>query len=123
MAHFARLDEYNNVVEVVVVNNDVITIDGIESEQAGIDFLVELTGYNRWIQTSYNANIRKNYAGIGYKYNPELDAFIPPKPFGSWLLNDFTCLWEAPIPYPSDGKDYIWNEANKEWVKEVLLTE
>ena len=115
MAHFAKLDENNNVIGVHVVVNEVITINGIESEQAGIDFLSNLHGYNFWKQTSYNANFRKNYAGIGYYYDEQRDAFIPPKPYPSWILNEDTCLWDSPVPYPSDGKMYMWNEDILNW--------
>jgi hypothetical protein len=117
MAHFAKLDENNNVLAVHVVNNDVITIDGNESEQAGIDFLTGLHGHTLWKQTSYNATFRKNYAGIGYTYDAGRDAFIPPKPFNSWTLNETTCQWEAPVPYPTDGKRYAWFEPNQQWIE------
>jgi hypothetical protein len=117
MAHFAKLDENNNVLAVHVVNNDVITIDGNESEQAGIDFLTSLHGHALWKQTSYNGNIRKNYAGIGYTYDAGRDAFIPPKPYVSWTLNETTCQWEAPVAYPTDGKRYTWDETTTSWVE------
>ena len=117
MAHFAKLDEGNNVLAVHVVNNDVITIDGNESEQAGIDFLTSLHGHTLWKQTSYNGNIRKNYAGIGFTYDVERDAFIAPQPYASWVLNETTCQWEAPIAYPNDGKYYGWFEANQQWIE------
>ena len=117
MAHFAKLDENNNVLAVHVVVNDVITIDGNESEQAGIDFLTGLHGHTLWKQTSYNGNIRKNYAGIGYTYDAERDAFIPPKPYASWTLDEITCQWEAPVAYPADGKHYAWDETNQEWIE------
>jgi hypothetical protein len=117
MAHFAKLDENNNVISVHVVVNDVITIDGNESEQAGIDFLTSLHGHALWKQTSYNGNIRKNYAGIGYTYDAGRDAFIPPKPYVSWTLNETTCQWEAPVAYPTDGKRYTWDEATTSWVE------
>jgi hypothetical protein len=115
MAHFAKLDENNAVLAVHVVNNDVITIDGIESEQIGIDFLTQLHGYANWKQTSYNNNIRKNYAGIGDIYNEELDAFIAPKPYNSWILNEEECQWEAPVAYPNDDGIYTWNESTLSW--------
>jgi hypothetical protein len=115
MAHFAKLDENNNVLAVHVVNNDVITINGSESEQVGIDFLTGLHGHSLWKQTSYNGTFRKNYAGIGYTYDSSRDAFIPPKPFNSWILNEATCLWDAPIAYPADGNMYTWNEENLAW--------
>jgi hypothetical protein len=117
MAHFAKLDEDNRVLAVHVVNNDVITVDGAESEQAGIDFLTSLHGHSSWKQTSYSGSFRKNYCGIDYIYDESRDAFIPPKPFTSWTLNETTCLWEAPISMPTDGKLYSWNEENQEWTE------
>lgn len=121
MAHFAKLDAYNTVIEVVVVHND-CCIDYStcqESESKGIEFLTNLNGgYALWKQTSYNGVIRKNFAGIGYKYDANRDAFIPPKSFESWILNEETCTWEAPIQYPTDGKQYIWNEETISWVEQ-----
>jgi len=117
MAHFAKLDENNNVLAVHVVVNDVITIDGSESEQAGIDFLTSLHGHTLWKQTSYNGNIRKNYAGIGYTYDAGRDAFIAPQPYGSWTLNESTCQWECPVAYPTDGKRYAWSESDQQWIE------
>ena len=117
MAHFAKLDENNIVLAVHVVNNDVITINGVESEQVGIDFLTDLHGHTLWKQTSYNGNIRKNYAGIGHTYDASRDAFIAPQPYPSWSLNETTCQWESPIPYPTDGKFYGWFEPNQEWIE------
>ena len=94
MAHFAELDESNTVKQVIVVHNNELLVDGVESEQKGIEFCQSLLG-GTWIQTSYNGNIRKNYAGIGYLYDPIRDAFIPPKPeIGEWILNEDTCQWE-----------------------------
>ena len=121
MAHFAKLDENNNVLAVHVVNNDVITVDGVESEQAGIDFLTGLHGHTLWKQTSYNGTIRKNYAGIGYTYDAGRDAFIAPQPWASWTLNETTCQWESPVPYPTvdpeNPKRYGWFEPNQEWIE------
>lgn len=117
MAHFAKLDDNNIVLAVHVVNNDVITVDGAESEQVGIDFLTGLHGHPSWKQTSYNGTFRKNYAGIGYTYDAGRDAFIAPKPFNSWLLNEDTCRWEAPIPYPTDNKLYRWDEVTTSWIE------
>ncbi len=117
MAHFAKLDENNVVLAVHVVNNDVITIDGNESEQAGIDFLTGLYGHTLWKQTSYNGTFRKNYAGIGYTYDAGRDAFIPPQPWASWTLNETTCQWETPVAYPTDGKIYGWFEPNQQWIE------
>jgi hypothetical protein len=121
MAHFAKLDENNNVLAVHVVNNDVITIDGNESEQAGIDFLTSLHGHTLWKQTSYNGNIRKNYAGIGFTYDAGRDAFIAPQPYPSWTLNETTCQWEPPVAYPTfdpeNPKTYGWFEPNQQWIE------
>jgi len=111
MSHFAKLGTGNIIEKVEVVSNDIAT-----TEQAGVDFLNNLYGTRDvWKQTSYNGNIRKNFAGIGYKYDQTRDAFIPPKPYNSWTLNETTCLWEAPIPYPTDGQRYTWNETNQTW--------
>jgi hypothetical protein len=111
MAHFAKLGVGNIVEQVIVVSNDIAT-----NEQAGVDFINKL--YNTrdvWKQTSYNNNIRKNFAGIGYQYDQTRDAFIAPKPFNSWILNEDTCKWESPIPYPQDNKEYKWNEQTLSW--------
>lgn len=119
MAHFAKLDDQNLVLDVNVVNNDTINnLPFPESEPAGVQFLTEWSGgYTNWKQTSYSASFRKNYAGIGYTYSMALDAFIPPKPFPSWLLDTNTCQWQAPIPYPNDGKLYTWDEATQSWIE------
>jgi hypothetical protein len=118
MAHFAQLDENNIVTQVIVVSNDDIKdSEGNESELTGIAFCKSLLGANTiWKQTSYNANIRKNYAGIGFTYDATRDAFIAPKPFNSWLLNETTCIWESPVAYPDDGKMYSWDEETTSWV-------
>jgi hypothetical protein len=117
MAHFAKLDENNVVLEVIVVSNrDCSTPDGTEVESIGIAFCECLFG-GTWKQTSYNGNFRKRYAGIGYTYDADLDAFIPPKPYPSWILNDETANWEAPIPMPDDGKTYVWDEDTLSWVE------
>jgi len=120
MAHFAQLSSNNTVCQVIVVNNaDTIDQDGNESEAVGIAFCQQLLGADtRWIQTSYNARIRKNYAGIGFAYDEDLDAFIPPKPFPSWVLNEDICLWESPLPMPNDGQKYQWNEDQGQWIPE-----
>ena len=111
MAHFATLDESNIVTRVEVINNDIILDgDGVEQEQLGKDFLTSLYGAGNYVQTSYNKNIRKNYAGIGYTYDATRDAFISPQLYPSWVLNEDTCRYEAPVAYPDDGKDYEWNE-------------
>jgi hypothetical protein len=117
MAHFAKLDENNVVTEVIVVSNsDTSDAFGVEKESIGIAFCEHLFGGN-WLQTSYNANFRKNYAGIGYTYDAAIDAFVPPKPYPSWILNPNTAQWEAPVPYPNDGKQYVWDEATLSWVE------
>ena len=124
MAHFAKLGTGNIVERVEVVSNDIAT-----DEQTGVDFLNNLYGTrDTWKQTSYNTKggvhllggtpFRKNYGGIGYSYDQTKDAFIPPKPFDSWTLNETTCIWEAPVAYPSDGKDYEWDESSTSW-KEI----
>jgi hypothetical protein len=120
MAHFAQLDENNVVTQVIVVHNNDCQIDGRESEDAGILFCKSLFGADtRWKQTSYNGNMRKNYAGIGYSYDDGRDAFVPPKPFQSWVLNENSCQWEAPTSMPTDGKNYHWDEATLSWVEVV----
>lgn len=118
MAHFARLDEANVVTQVIVVKNDcTLNENGIEDEAIGIQFCQSLYGDDTiWKQTSYNANLRKNYAGIGFIYDENRDAFIAPKPFNSWQLNETTCKWEAPIPMPEAGGPYQWDEATLSWV-------
>ena len=118
MANFAQLDGAYAVIEVVVVNNETINnLPFPESEPVGVAFLQSLFGSTTvWKQTSYNANFRKNYAGIGYTYDPVLDAFIAPQPYPSWLLNTTTCQWQAPAPYPDDGKTYMWDETTLSWV-------
>jgi len=116
MAHYAKLGLNSKVISVLVVDNDDITDEnGNEIEQLGIDYLAKGTGYPFWIQTSYNGNFRKNYAGIGYRYDDDLDAFIPPKPYTSWSLNEDTCQWEAPTPMPDDGAMYMWDEEIQDW--------
>jgi hypothetical protein len=124
MAYFAKLGTGNIVENVISINNAVITdSNGIEQEQLGVDFINKL--YNTrdvWKQTSYNNNIRKNFAGIGYQYDQTRDAFIAPKPFNSWILNEDTCIWEAPVAMPEltqeqiDNKNYYaWNESIINW--------
>jgi len=117
MAHFAKLGTGNIIEKVIVVHNSVITDNnGNEVEQLGVDFINKL--YNTrdvWKQTSYNGNFRKNYAGIGYTYDETRDAFIAPKPFNSWILNEDTCLWNAPVAYPQDDSRYSWNEQTLSW--------
>ena len=116
MASFAKIGLNSKVIEVLSVHNDVLKdADGAEQEVLGVDFLTKLLGWAVWKQTSYNNNIRKNYAGIGYSYDEARDAFIASKPFTSWILNEDTCQWEAPVAYPDDGKDYDWNEGTQSW--------
>jgi len=123
MAHFAKINDSNIVEQVIVVSNDVAT-----SESAGVTFINTLYGTSdTWKQTSYNTQgnlhilggtpFRKNCAGIGYTYDASKDAFIPPKPYNSWTLNNTTCLWESPVAYPDDGKLYTWDESNLQWVE------
>jgi hypothetical protein len=115
MAHFAELDANNVVLRVIVVGNkDTSTPDGTEVESIGVAFCQRLFGGN-WVQTSYNNNMRVRYAGIGYSYNPTLDAFIPPQPYPSWTLDNTTADWIPPTPMPTDGKPYIWNESTQSW--------
>jgi hypothetical protein len=142
MGYFAKIDENNFVIGVHSVSNQVFTINNIEDEKIAADFLNNLHNVNYvWKQTSYNTHggihyqadnntpsldqskaFRKNYAGIGYYYDSIRDAFIPPKPFPSWTLNEDSCLWQSPIPYPNDGKMYTWNEEIGNW-EEINLTQ
>ena len=126
MASFAKIGLNNKVIQVLSVhNNDLKDANGIEQEKLGVDFLTKLTGWAIWKQTSYNtiANVhrlggtpfRKNHAGIGYTYDEDRDAFIPPKPYDSWLLDEDTCIWKSPTPRPDDEKKYVWNEDNQSW--------
>jgi hypothetical protein len=126
MASFAKIGLNNKVIEVLSVVNEVLhDANGVEQEAIGIDFLTKLTGWAVWKQTSYNTiggihtkggtPFRKNHAGIGYTYDEDRDAFIPKKTYNSWILNEQTCLWEAPTPRPNDGKKYNWNETNLTW--------
>jgi hypothetical protein len=139
MASFAKIGLNNKVIEVLSVhNNELLDSNGVEQEFNGIDFLTKLTGYPVWKQTSYNTYrgihsngatpLRKNHAGIGYTYDEDRDAFIPPKPFKSWILNEDTCIWEAPVAYPitnihnqvseyngSVNDLYKWNESTLTW--------
>jgi len=111
MAHFAKLGTGDIVERVEVVSNDIAT-----TEQAGVDFLNNLyKTRDVWKQTSYNNNIRKNYAGIGHSYDPSRDAFIAPKPYNSWTLNEETCQWEAPVALPDTENRYNWNEETQQW--------
>ena len=117
MAHFAELDETNTVLRVIVVSNDVITIDGVEDEQRGIDFLDDLfPDSGTWVQTSYNHNIRFNFAAAGHTYDPDADAFYGPSPFPSWEL-DMGYRWQTSTLMPDDGKEYDWDEDTTSWVE------
>jgi len=122
MAHFAKLDVNNVVIEVTVINNiEMLAADGSESEIMGVAFLIRWSGgYSNWKQTSYNGKIRKNFAGIGYKYDDQRDAFIPPQPFPSWTLSEDTCLWNSPIAMPTDGQPYTWDEPTTSWVQSAI---
>lgn len=118
MAHFAKLDDNNTVIEVHVVNNnDILNLEFPASEPYGIEFLQKWSGsYTNWRQTSYNSNFRKRYACIGDVYDSQRDAFVPPQPFESWVLNEDTCIWEPPIPYPEDTSQfYMWDESTTSW--------
>jgi len=129
MAHFAKIGLNNKVIEVHSLHDDVLKdANGAEQEVLGIDFLTKLHGWSIWKQTSYNTKggvhgldgtpLRKNYAGIGYTYDEDRDAFIPPKPYPSWILNEDTCHWKAPVAIPADafsGKRYSWNEETASW--------
>jgi hypothetical protein len=126
MASFAKIGLNNKVIQVLSVhNNELKDANGVEQEVLGVDFLTKLTGWAIWVQTSYNTiggvhklggtPLRKNHAGIGYTYDEDRDAFIPKKPFASWILNETTCLWEAPVAYPDDGNTYDWNESTTTW--------
>jgi hypothetical protein len=115
LAHFCKLDENNVVTQVIVVaNKDTADANGVEKEYIGAAFCEKLFG-GTWKQTSYNGNFRKNYAGIGYTYNADIDAFVPPKPFPSWILNSSTAQWEAPVPMP-EGM-YSWDEDTGSWIE------
>jgi hypothetical protein len=117
MAHFAQLDDNNVVTQVIVVANEELLFEGVENETQGVIFCRSLFGNDtKWVQTSYNGNIRKRYAGIGYTYDADKDAFIAPKPYGSWVL-DADLNWQAPVAMPEDGKAYAWFEPNQEWIE------
>ena len=116
MASFAKIGLNNKVIEVLSVhNNELKDSNGVEQEVNGIDFLTKLTGWAIWKQTSYNGNFRKNFAGIGYTYDEDKDAFIPKKPYNSWILNETTCQWEAPSALPDTENKYNWNEETQQW--------
>jgi hypothetical protein len=113
MAHFAKLDENNIVIEVIVINN--LELDPANEESSGLAWLENWSGgYTNWKQTSYNGSFRKNFAGIGFEYRADLDAFIPPQPYPSWVLDEDT-QWQAPTPYPSGDGTYQWVEDDLNW--------
>lgn len=114
MAHFAELDENNIVTRVIVVHNNELLDGETESEVKGVGFCVSLFGGSNWVQTSYNGNIRKQFAGIGYTYDDTNDVFIAPQPYPSWSLDD-SFDWQPPTPMPEDDNLYIWNEENQTW--------
>mgnify|MGYP003126245564 CR=1 FL=1 len=123
MAHFAEINENNIVTRVIVVHNNEITVDGQELESKGIDFCEGLFGHRNWVQTSYNGNMRYNFAGVGYTWDKDNDAFYAPQPYPSWSLDE-NFIWQAPEPYPDDAspeKIYEWDEDNLTW-KVVELT-
>jgi len=116
MAHFAQIDENNIVTQVIVIDNkDTADANGVEKEYIGAAFCERLFG-GTWKQTSYNANFRKNYAGIGYTYHSDIDAFVSPQPFPSWTLNA-DAKWQAPVAMPTDDKMYSWDEATTSWIE------
>lgn len=120
MAHFAEINTDNKVLRVIVVhNNELLDENGVEQEELGAEFCRNLFG-GTWVQTSYNGNFRKNFAGAGFTYDSELDAFISPKPFDSWVLDEETCRWVAPVTMPEDGA-YSWDEDTLSWVAVLEL--
>lgn len=119
MAHFAQVNEFDVVQQVIVVaDSDCLDANGNESEAVGAAFCHNLLG-GRWLQTSYNNNLRVRFAGIGYKYDAIRNAFIPPQPYLSWVFNESTLDWQSPVPYPTDGKTYVWDESIQQWVEVV----
>lgn len=124
MAHFAKINDQNVVESVIVVDNSVcLNIHGSETEALGAEFCTNTFG-GTWIQTSYNSNFRKNFAGVGFTYDSDRDAFIPPKPFSAWVLNETTCLWEAPVAQPEPDLDtrtfYHWDSDQTQWTAQVI---
>lgn len=115
MAHFAEIDENNIVQRVVVINNNILLdSEGNEQEALGVEFCAQTFG-GTWKQTSYNSNIRKNFAGVGYFYDATRNAFLAPRPFVSWTLDEETCHWQAPVAHPLDDNEYEWYETNQSW--------
>ena len=120
MAHFAKLNDNNVVLEVHCVHNNELLVDGVESEAKGIEFLVAWSGgYTNWKQTSYNGNFRKNYAGVGYTYQADIDAFVPPQPYPSWTL-DANVAWQPPVAKPINDNMHLWNEETQAWVEFII---
>lgn len=118
MAHFARIGSDNKVQEIIVVNNDVLLDEnGGESEALGQAFIASLGLNGDWVQCSYNGNIRGGYPAIGWTYNQALDGFISPQPFSSWLFNEETLGWDAPVSMPSEGGPFVWDETLLDWVE------
>lgn len=118
MAHFAKI-ENSQVIQVIALDNSVLhNTEFPDSEPIGQEFIRKIGLSGLWLQTSYNGNFRKNYAGVGYTYNRTYDAFIAPKPHHSWKLNPNTCIWESPIPHPADGLLYMWDEQLKLWIED-----
>ncbi len=116
MAHFAEIGLNNIVQQVIVVhNNELLDDNGVEQESKGQEFCRNLLG-GTWIQTSYNGSFRKNFAGNGFTYDSDRDAFIAPKPYNSWTLNETTCQWQPPTPMPDDGQTYYWDEETTAWI-------
>jgi hypothetical protein len=122
MAHFAELNENNEVISVTVVHNNELMDDGVESESKGIEFLKHLGENRKWVQTSYNGNFRKRYAATGHYYDAERDAFISPKPFESWIFDEENLEWKPPVDLPKDDKAYGWNEDILNW-EEIQVSE
>jgi len=119
MAYMAQLDDNNTVLRVLSVSNADCPDPAPANEAQGAAFLESLGLGTNWKQTSFNATFRKNYAGIGYTFDAVRDAFIAPQPYASWILNETTCQWEPPVPYPTDGKNYSWDETTTAWVEIV----
>ena len=117
MAHFARIEEGIVTQVIVIGNDDIVDAEGNESEAVGQAFIQSLGLDGEWLQTSYNGNFRKNYAGIDYRYDEARNAFIPPQPYPSWVLNETTCLWQAPVARPDDEKLYRWDEPTLSWIE------
>ena len=118
MAHFAKVEDGIVKQVIVISNDDCNNLEFPESESKGQEYIKSIGLEGLWLQTSYNRNFRKNYAAEGYTYNSEIDAFISPKPYPSWILNKNTGIWEAPVPYPNSKEQFIWDEESKTWNSE-----